>query len=194
MAYCNECGAYIPDGQTVCLACGYDPSKVKTRDRKTAEKNGRTTSSGGFAYEFDTSALKEEIEKQKQRIKEESRKWAEEEKARREAQKENQAEPARDNKTGSQMSEGSLRILSAISYLGALFIVPFVFAGDSEYAKFHAKQGVKLFVFGIICDIITGIIPLGAILSLFRFYLIYKGMSAALNNRMEALPFIGNLW
>lgn len=190
MAYCNECGAYIPDGQTVCLACGYDPSKVKTKEKKTA-------SSGGFAYEFDTSALKEEIEKQKQRIKEESKKWAEEEKARREAQKENQAErqqTSTSRKSSEGMSDGTLRILSAVSYLGALFLVPFIFGGDSEYANFHAKQGVKLFVFGIICDIITSIIPLGAILSLARFYLIYKGMSAALNNRMEPLPFIGNLW
>ena len=187
MAYCNECGAYIPDGQTVCLACGYDPSKVKTKEKKTV-------GSGGFAYEFDTNALKEEIEKQKQRIKEESKKWAEEEKARREAQKENKAEKREASKSSSEMSDGTLRILSAISYLGALFIVPFIFAGSSDYARFHAKQGVKLFVFGIICDIITSIIPLGAILSLARFYLIYKGMSAALNNRMEPLPFIGNLW
>ena len=26
MAYCKSCGAYIPDGQTACLACGYDES------------------------------------------------------------------------------------------------------------------------------------------------------------------------
>lgn len=190
MAYCNECGAYIPDGQTVCLACGHDPGKVKTKEKKTA-------ASGGFAYEFDTSALKDEIEKQKQKIKEESKKWAEEEKARRDAQRENQAEKAetgKSRKSSAGMSDGTLRIMSAVSYLGALFLVPLIFAGNSEYAKFHAKQGVKLFVFGIICDIITGIIPLGAILSLARFYLIYKGMSAALNNRMEPLPYIGNLW
>ena len=187
MAYCDECGAYIPDGQTVCLACGYDPAKVKSK----ANKN---SGSGGFAYEFDSAVLKEEIEKQKQRIKEESKKWAEEEKARREANRESRSETNKEKSSVKQSSEGTLRIMSAISYLGALFLVPFIFASDSEYAKFHAKQGVKLFVFGIICDIITSIIPLGAILSLFRFYLIYKGMSAALNNRMEALPFIGNLW
>ena len=26
MAYCKSCGAYIPDGQNVCLACGFDES------------------------------------------------------------------------------------------------------------------------------------------------------------------------
>ena len=24
MAYCEKCGAYIPDGQSKCLACGFD--------------------------------------------------------------------------------------------------------------------------------------------------------------------------
>ena len=24
MAYCNKCGAYTPDGQSACLACGSD--------------------------------------------------------------------------------------------------------------------------------------------------------------------------
>ena len=54
MAYCKECGAYIPDGQEICLACGYDPNKKKTEKGK-----------GGFAYEFDSAALKEELEKQR---------------------------------------------------------------------------------------------------------------------------------
>ena len=182
MAYCNECGAYIPDGQTACLACGYDCAKKK-----------ETKSSGGFAYGFDSDALKSEIEKQKQRIKEESKKWAEEEKARRDAQNSKPKE-SKEKKNAGEMSDGNIRLLSAACYLGGLCILPYIFAPNSQYAKFHANQGIKLFVFGILSNIITGIIPIGALLTLFRFYLIYKGMSAALNNRMEALPVIGNLW
>ena len=34
MAYCLKCGAYIPDGQTACLACGYDA----LAEQKKAEK------------------------------------------------------------------------------------------------------------------------------------------------------------
>ena len=97
MAYCNECGAYIPDGQTVCLACGYDPAKAKEK---------KTVGSGGFAYEFDSNVLKDEIEKQKQRIKEESKKWAEEEKARREANRNNDAN--RYNRDGDPNSNGDI--------------------------------------------------------------------------------------
>ena len=183
MAYCEKCGAYIPDGQTSCLACNYDNAK-----------NKNTKTSGGFAYSFDSNALKNEIEKQKQRIKEESKRWAEEEKARREAQNSKPKEDKATNKETGEMSDGNIRLLSAACYLGGLCILPYIFAPNSQYAKFHANQGIKLFVFGILSNIITGIIPVGALLTLFIFYLIYKGMSAALNNRMEALPVIGNLW
>jgi len=31
MAYCEHCGAYIPDGQKICLACGFDPDAEKKR-------------------------------------------------------------------------------------------------------------------------------------------------------------------
>ena len=31
MAYCKNCGAYIPDGQNVCLACGYDENAEKQK-------------------------------------------------------------------------------------------------------------------------------------------------------------------
>ena len=185
MAYCNECGAYIPDGQTVCLACGHDPAQVK----KKAEK-----SSGGFAYQFDSEVLKDEIEKQKQRIKEESRKWAEEEKARREAQKKQTKTTGAEKQSAGELSAGAIKIMSAASYLGALWILPFIFASNSDYAKFHAKQGIKLFAFGIMCKILTAIIPIAGIINLAQFYLIYKGMTAALNGKEQPLPFIGELW
>ena len=50
------------------------------------------------------------------------------------------------------------RALAAISYLSVLFAIPYIFAPNDSYAKFHAKQGLKLFLFGIAADILTGII------------------------------------
>ena len=32
MAYCKKCGAYIPDGLSACLACGYDEHVEKNRE------------------------------------------------------------------------------------------------------------------------------------------------------------------
>ena len=38
MAYCVRCGAYIPEGQSICLACGYDPEAAQIALREKAEK------------------------------------------------------------------------------------------------------------------------------------------------------------
>jgi len=197
MAYCKECGAYIPDGQEECLACGYDPRK------KTVKNKGE----GGFAYEFDSAKLREELEKQRQRIKEESRKWAEQETARRQAEQNRQEEEQRSrDKQASQegtaakkeaapgeLSQSSQNLMSAVAYLGLLFLVPLIFGGDKAYTRFHARQGIRLFLFGIAADVLAALLPIGWILSLARVYFIFKGMSAALNGRMEPLPYIGTI-
>ena len=45
MAYCNECGAYIPDGRTKCLACGYDAAEAEKSGEGDEAK--RSEPSGG---------------------------------------------------------------------------------------------------------------------------------------------------
>ena len=85
------------------------------------------------------------------------------------------------------------KALASLSYLSALFLLPYIFTPNDEYAKFHAKQGLKLFVFGIVIDVIGGLTGIGWIATLIRLYLIYKGMSNALNGRKEKLPWIGNI-
>ena len=52
---------------------------------------------------------------------------------------------------------------------------------------------LKLFAFGIVIDVIGGLTGIGWIATLIRLYLIYKGMSNALNGRKEKLPWIGNI-
>ena len=38
MSYCKKCGAYIPDNQDVCLACGFDEAAEK-RQQNTASSS-----------------------------------------------------------------------------------------------------------------------------------------------------------
>ena len=38
MPYCAHCGAYIPDGQTTCLSCGYEPESEKKAEAAEAPK------------------------------------------------------------------------------------------------------------------------------------------------------------
>ena len=47
MAYCVKCGAYIPDGQKGCLACGYDPDAEEPR-RLVLPEGLQTVGPGAF--------------------------------------------------------------------------------------------------------------------------------------------------
>ena len=204
MAYCKQCGAYIPDGQDVCLACGFD--------EKAAARAEKKSSGSKAAYSFQNDELREKLERQRAQQQERSRQWAEQEKERREkqqasrqwaeeeyqrrqAEKEQQAESYVNRSTSTDGSTASQpnQVLAALSYLSFLFILPRIFAPEDRYARFHAKQGLKLFVFGIVADIAASFIGLGWIVSLARFYLIYKGMNNALNGSTEPLPWIGNI-
>ncbi len=227
MAYCVKCGAYIPDGQTVCLACGYDPAS----EQKEASAAQPRAGSAARQYSRNNEELRRRLDEQRKRSQEKNREWAEQERLRREEQAAREAarreqqerdrewareeyekrqeeqrrqeeearrsynpdtgEYHRSYNPGSQ-GEGN-RALAALSYLSVLFALPYIFAPNDRYAKFHAKQGLKLFIFGILADVAASLVGIGWIVSLARLYLIYKGMSNALNGKTEPLPYIGTI-
>lgn len=196
MAYCNECGAYIPDGHTKCLACGYDETEAKAEQAKQAEAYE-------YKYEepkrFDTDFLKEQLEQQRRRQQENSRKWAETERTQRErAQKQNRAYTSSSRSTDTKKystptNYSTNRILSALSYFGILFVLPYLICQNDSFARFHAKQGMILFIASIAADIVASIFGLGWVVSIAKLYFIYKGVSNVLNGRKEVLPYIGSL-
>lgn len=196
MAYCKKCGAYIPDGQTKCLACGYDEAEeIKFSGGAAAAQE--TKQAAGFAG-MSSEELRMELERQRRRRQEENRRWAEQEKARRQAAEEQRAEDSAEKDANSStqatpasVSEPAAKLFSALSYFSVLFILPYIFCGNDEFARFHAKQGLGLFIFGAIADIIGGIFPVAWLLWLFRIYCIYKGVTGALAGRTEPLPFLG---
>ena len=229
MAYCLKCGAYIPDGQSGCLACGYDPEEEK----KKAEAESAARSRGGSAAAAQTDSnaeMRARLEEQRRRAREQNRQWAEQEKRRREeaaareaarkaqqerdrrwaqeeyerrqAEKRAEAESRRSSQSfgeyyrshteGGQTSQGN-KALAAISYLSVLFAIPYFLSPNDKFVRFHAKQGMKLFLFGIVADVLGALIGLGWLATLFRLYLIYKGMSNALSGKKEELPVIGNI-
>ena len=194
MAYCNECGAYIPDGQTRCLACGFDAAEAAQKANEASE----------YKYEeprrVDMDFLKEQLEQQRKRQQENSRKWAEAEKAQREkARREQQSysySAPRSTDTKKYSAPGTLsgsKLFSAISYFGALFILPYLFCKNDDFALFHAKQGMILFLACLIGEIAASIFGLGWLVNLARIYFIYKGVTSALNGRKDKLPYIGGL-
>lgn len=205
MAYCDNCGAYIPDGQKKCLACGFDAEQEAAAAARAQKAEAAQTApkTSEKQYSFNNEELRRKLEEQRKKQQEQSRIWAEQEKQRREKQRENDAwknytDTSRGEYASSRMNNisnkvSSTKLLSVISYFSALFLVPMIFKPEDTTANYHAKQGLRLFIYGLICDAITWAPFIGAIVQLSRLFFLIKGVINAVNGRQEPLPIIGTL-
>ena len=215
MAYCKKCGAYIPDGLSACLACGFDEnmkaeeSAAAAAQTKNDELRRKLEEQRRVQQEANRRGAEQEQARRQQQ--EESRRGAEEELARRQAEKQQQEQAnarstayrsvvrdlgstVRDMGSAVRDSSGeSNKLFAALSYISFLFILPYILCPQDGFAKFHAKQGLKLFIFSVIADALGALTGFGWIFTLLRLYLIYKGMTNAFNGREEPLPYIGNI-
>lgn len=204
MAYCNKCGAYIPDGQTKCLACGYD----ETEEREKAAAATATASAGaastGTRYGFDNEELRRKLEEQRKKQQQQSQVWAEQERERRERQRQREerareaaeAQRTRSYDTTRQASRKGAnktesKLFAVLSYVSVLSLIPLLFRRDDEYALYHGRQGLALLIYGVVADILGAIPGIGWIFSLFRVVCVFKGMINAANDIKEPLPYIG---
>lgn len=101
------------------------------------------------------------------------------------------------------------KILSLFSYIGFLFIIPLICASNSKFAKFHANQGLVLFLFEIVLGVVTsviafilGIIPfigafiswiIGTVVGLVTLVLAILGIVNAVCGKAKKLPIIGGI-
>ena len=225
MAYCKKCGAYIPDGLTACLACGYDDAAAnaaaeaaKKQSARAAQQQAQPKAEQGETIEDIMARHRRlqqeknrqwaEQEKQRRERQAENRQWAQEEFARRQAEREVKAEEEarrraeqeaqqrayRQTRAGAPTRSGSGNTaLAALSYLSIFFLGPFFLANQDEFAMYHARQGLRLFIFGAITDLISSFIPFGWILAIFRIYCIFKGISNVTQGKKEPLPYIGTI-
>ena len=54
------------------------------------------------------------------------------------------------------MEDSNDKVYGILAYLGILFLVPLL-AGKTQFARFHANQGVVLFIADVILGILIGI-------------------------------------
>ena len=210
MAYCKNCGAYVPDGHTKCLACGLDQNEEKNKGYgagTAAQADPRQSNSQK------QEELRRRMEEQRKKQQEDSRRWAEAERERRRQEQEEEARRRRKAETETETeTEGtaawsqpvreaarpkgaqSNKLLAALSYLSVLFVLPFIFCKDDKYAMFHARQGAILFAVTAVGEVLGSAFGLGWIVTLMHLYWIYKGMTNANDGRTEPLPYIGNLF
>jgi uncharacterized membrane protein len=94
------------------------------------------------------------------------------------------------------------KIYGILAYIGILFVVPLIAVPNSPFAKYHANQGLILFIVEcaicIICSIFSWIpvlgvlvILCGSLIGLGCFVLMILGILNAANGKTEPLPLIG---
>jgi len=90
------------------------------------------------------------------------------------------------------------KTMSILAYLGILVLIPIFAAKTSKYAKYHANQGLVLFIvefaFSIVSNILLGISAVFAIFSLLYFAilaLVIIGIINASSGKAKELPVIG---
>ena len=101
------------------------------------------------------------------------------------------------------------KVMAVLAYLGILFLVPLLAAPNSPYARFHANQGLVLFLADIACGIVLGILTfiliwipvagaiiaslLSAVVSIGLLVFMVMGIVYAATGRAKELPIIGKL-
>ena len=218
MAYCNKCGAYIPDDETKCYACGYDEAEAKAAESAAAAASAvqeEPVNNGEYHYSnrVNSEQLRQQLENQRKKQQEYSRRWAENESARRENERQERerarqwAEEQRRSTTGRPVSRSAPeetvrsfgtfstknKLLAITSYLGILCVLPFFCCKDDDFAMFHARQGLTLLLCFWILRVALSLLRIGWIASVARLVLAVIGMLNARDGKKQPLPYIGTL-
>ncbi len=88
------------------------------------------------------------------------------------------------------------KVMAILAYIWILFLVPLLAAKDSRFARFHAYQGVSLFIAWIAVNALQWILPynlsgIAWLLSLGLLALAVIGIMNAYNGKAKPLPVIG---
>ena len=215
MAYCKSCGAYIPEDQTVCLACGYDGSAQQQTTsyqssgaaaaQNAPDRNAQKASGGEKYKQVDSDFLRKQLEEQRKRQQENSKKWAETEYAQRQKAREEQARNFTNTsgRSGSDVyrtvrsamqSDDIGKVMAGLSYISVFFLLPYLFRKDDQFAAYHAKQGMGLFIAGLIGEAVSSLIPgIGWIVGLARIFLAITGIKNVVEGKKKPLPYIGDM-
>lgn len=85
------------------------------------------------------------------------------------------------------------------SYLGILVIIPLLLGGNSEFAKFHSKQGLNVFLLYLLSTVVSYIplLPFDGLISGIAYFaaIIFSiiGIINVLQGKVNPLPLIGHI-
>jgi uncharacterized membrane protein len=93
-------------------------------------------------------------------------------------------------KTAKDLDAEINKNIAAMSYLWILCLVPLLGKRDSEYAQFHAKQGLVLFGIELIASLFVWFPVFGQLFMLALLVISVMGVVKTLNEEWWEIPFI----
>ncbi len=93
-------------------------------------------------------------------------------------------------KTSKELDVEINKNIAALSYVWILFLVPLLGKRDSEFAQFHAKQGLVLFVIELLAALLAWFPFFGQLLMLALVVVSVMGIVKTLNGEWWRIPFI----
>lgn len=101
------------------------------------------------------------------------------------------------------------KVLSIFAYIGILFLIPLLAAPNSQFSRFHANQGLVLFLADIASGIVIGVLTailiwipivgsivvglISAVVSIGLLILMVFGIINAATGKAKELPLIGKI-
>ena len=89
------------------------------------------------------------------------------------------------------------KLMGVLAYI--IFFIPMLAAKDSQFAMYHAKQGLMNFILSVLVSVVGGIVPfLGWFIilpvgSIIVLIFAIMGIVNAAGGKMKPLPLIGKL-
>lgn len=84
------------------------------------------------------------------------------------------------------------KIYAILAYIGILVVIPIFAAKDSKFARFHANQGLIIFLIELVASIFLKKWLLG-IIGMILFIFAVMGIIYAVQGKAKELPLIGNI-
>lgn len=203
MSYCRQCGAYIPDGETRCFACGFDENSSGTATAREEEQSQKTEENRkNTTYTYTNTAETQEDDTGDSDDSEYHYSYHYNyDSPRRGADRYYSADEGQDRR--SQYEESyrrdakENRLMAYLAYLGPLVCIPLLSKNKSDFLHYHCNQGLVLLLYLVavtFCDILPivgGVVSgLGTVAG---FIWMIMGLENVAKGRRRPLPVIGNI-
>lgn len=193
MNSCPKCGSYIPDGKFLCPACGrMNIGTTKSARDSIHSERARTM---GRIRSAQSEVKRDAWLKPKENNPYQGHTY---EQHKSHDPRSKDYYKSKFEKSASTLPQINQRIICAAAYFGFFFFLPLILLPNSREGKFHANQGLLLFIFNIVCSIFGSIFSsifgsLFEIISVLPPILMVYGAANAYRGNLTELPFIGKI-